>query len=83
MISMTTYTYENTRYVYHANQIRRKMIVLLMYQMTEPCTKITKHDLQSSFLTVGSLVHTQADNRHGFSPRGTCLLDRDQKDTGI
>jgi hypothetical protein len=31
---------------------------------------------------VGSLVYTQADNRHGFSPRGTCLLDRDQKDSG-
>ena len=28
---------------------------------------------------VGSLVKTQVDNRHGFSPRGTCLLDRDQK----
>ena len=25
---------------------------ILIYQMTEPCTKITKHDLQSSFLTV-------------------------------
>ena len=51
MISMTAYTYENTRYVHHDNQIRRKMIVLLMYQMTESCTKITKHGLQSSFLT--------------------------------
>ena len=39
VISMTTYTYENTRYVHHANQISRKMIVLLMYQMTEPCIR--------------------------------------------
>ena len=31
---------------------------------------------------VGSLVYTQADNRHGFSPRGTCLLNRDKKDMG-
>ena len=43
VISTTAYTYENTRYVHHANQIRRKKIVLLMYQMTEPYTKITKH----------------------------------------
>ena len=31
---------------------------------------------------VGSLVYTQADNRYGFSPRGTYLIARDQKDTG-
>ena len=31
---------------------------------------------------VGSLVYTQADNRYGFSPRGTYLLACDQKDTG-
>ena len=27
-----------------------------MYQMTEPCTKIIKHGLQSLFLSVGTLV---------------------------
>ena len=35
-------------------QIKEENDILLMYQMTEPCTKITKHGLQSSFLTVGS-----------------------------
>ena len=33
-------------------QIKEENDILLMYQMTEPCTKIIKHDLQSSFLTV-------------------------------
>ena len=32
-------------------QIKEENDILLMYQMTEPCTKITKHGLQSSFLT--------------------------------
>ena len=34
-------------------QIKEKNNILLMYQITEPCTKITKHGLQSSFLTRG------------------------------
>ena len=38
-------------------QIKEKNDILLMYQMTEPCTKIIKHGLQSSFLIVlGVLV---------------------------
>ena len=32
-------------------QIKEENDILLMYQMTEPCTKIIKHGLQSSFLT--------------------------------
>ena len=55
---MIAYTYENTRYVYHANQIRRKKIILLMYQMTEPCTKDNKHGLQSPFLTLTAIDHS-------------------------
>ena len=34
-------------------QINEENDILLMYQMTEPCTKIIKHGLQSSFLTPG------------------------------
>ena len=51
MISMTANTYENTRYVNHANSDKEENDILLMYQMTEPCTKIINHGLQSSFLT--------------------------------
>ena len=29
-----------------------KKIILLMYEMTEPCTKDNKHGLQSPFLTI-------------------------------
>ena len=33
-------------------QIKEENNILLIYQMTEPCTKITKHGLQSSFQTI-------------------------------
>ena len=43
-------------------QIKEENDILLMYQMTEPCTKITKHGLQSFFLIGLALVNFRIDS---------------------
>ena len=79
---MTAYTYENTRYVHNANHIRRKKIILLMHQMTEPCTMIIKHGLQSLFLSriggfdchMREVCGLSASDVHHVGCQGTCPL---------
>ena len=46
-------------------QIKEENDILFINQMTEPCTKIIKHGLQSSFLTFSSPTWTPSRTRRG------------------
>ena len=49
-------------------QIKEENDILFINQMTEPCTKIIKHGLQSSFLTSNTCVFLHEGKRYRIQP---------------